>query len=377
MKITIATGPLLPVPPVRGGAIPRIWHGMAGEFARRGHEVCIVARRYPGQPDHELAGSLRYVRSGGFSQSRWVTLDLFKGFFDSRCTARHLPVADILVTNDFWMPVFAGRWAGRIVVNANRFPKGQYFLYRRAARIAAASAAVRDAIALRVPALRDRIRIFPNPIDTGIMCPDGNGARSTAERVLLFVGRLHPEKGVHVLAEAFARIAVRHAGWRLRIVGPWREADGGGGEHYVRRLKALLGDAPGQIAAPQFDPAALAAEYRAAELFCYPSLAEDGESFGVAALEAMACGTPPVVSALECFRDFVNDGENGWVFDHRAPDTVGSLAAVLEGAMADPARSRAVGERGGMAARRFGYAEVAAAYLEDFAGILADGATNA
>lgn len=375
MKITIAAGPLLPVPPLRGGAIARMWHGLAGEFARRGHEVCIVARRFPGQPDRETAGGVRYVRTGGFSQSHWVTLDLLRGLIDAPLTARNLPGADILVTNDFWLPVFAGRRAGRIVVNANRFPKGQYFLYRRAARIVAASIAVRDAIVRQTPKLKDRIRVFPNPIDTRIMCADGNEGLGD-RRVLLFVGRLHPEKGVHVLAEAFARIAPRLAGWRLRVVGPWQERDGGGGEAYVRRLKSLLGAAPAQIAEPEFDPAALAAEYRAASVFCYPSLAETGESFGVAALEAMACGAPPVVSALDCFRDFVSSGETGWVFDHRATDPAGALAAALGRAIADPARET-IAKRASESARRFGYAEVAESYLEDFERLLGEGAARA
>lgn len=376
MRITVATGPLLPVPALRGGAIARMWHGLAGEFARRGHDVCIVARRFPGQPDREVAGGIRFLRTGGIAQGRWVALDLLKGFFDSGLTARRLPQADILVTNDFWLPVFAPRTAGRIVVNANRAPKGQYFLYRGAARIAAASGAVRDAIALQTPTLAERIRVFPNPIDTRIMCSDDSPATPAAP-TLLFVGRLHPEKGVHLLAEAFARTALCRDGWRLRLVGPWKQSDGGGGEAYVQRLRDLLRDLPAEICGPQFDAVALAAEYRAATLFCYPSLAETGESFGVAPLEAMACGTPPVVSALDCFRDFIRDGETGWVFDHRAADPAGTLASALDRAMEDPARADAIAKRASRSARAFGYAEVADGYLADFERLLQDGAVDA
>ncbi len=379
MRIAIATGPLLPVPALQGGAIPRMWHGLAREFARRGHEVSVFARRFPGQPDSESEGGVRYLRWGGFGQGRSVALDLLKDLAYASRAVWRLPRADILVTNDFWLPVFAAALrpaAGRVVINANRFPKGQYGLYRGAARIAAASSAVRDAIAQQTPSLRDRIRVLPNAVDTRTMVPE-EAARSLHPRILLFAGRVHPEKGVHVLAEAFARIALRHSGWRLRIIGPWRTEDGGGGKAYAEQLRRMLEGQPAEIAGPQFDLTALAAEYRSASLFCYPSLADKGESFGVAPLEAMACGVPPVVSALACFGDFVTEGETGWMFDHRMPDPAAALATVLEPALADPARLALAGRRGSEQAKRFGYPEVASRYLEEFGILLREHATHA
>src|SRR5882724_6766341 len=149
MNITIATGPMLPVPPLLGGAIPRLWQGLAEEFARHGHAVCIIARSFPGQPRRENLNGVNYLRWGGFSQGLSVKMDLVKDFFYAACVVGKLPTGDILVTNDFWLPVFAIRFrrgAGKVVINANRFPKGQFRLYQSAARIAAASTAVRDAI---------------------------------------------------------------------------------------------------------------------------------------------------------------------------------------------------------------------------------------
>ena len=370
---------MLPVPAIRGGAIPRMWHGLAREFARCGHEVCVFARRNPGQAESEVDAGVRYLRAGGFEQGQSIALDLVKDLGYASRAVWKLPDAEILVTNDFWLPVLAASLrprAGRVVVNANRFPKGQYFLYRSAARIAAASSAVRDAILAQTPALGGRVRVIPNAIDTGTMVP-GAGARSTHPRILLFVGRVHPEKGVHLLAEAFASIARRHSGWRLRIVGPWVAEDGGGGESYVQRLRQILDGVPADVVGPRFNPAALAAEYRASSLFCYPSLAEKGESFGVAPLEAMACGVPPLVSSLACFGDFVREGENGWTFDHRATDPAAALAAALERAFVEPDRLQAVGELAARAARRYGYAEVAKHYLDDFEIILGESVAHA
>ena len=373
MKITIATGPMLPVPPLLGGAIPRLWQGLAEEFARRGHAVCIFARAFPGQPRRENLNGVGYLRGGGFSQGLSVKTDLVKDFFYAAGATGRLPVGDVLVTNDFWLPVLAARFrrgAGRVVINANRFPKGQFRLYQSAARIAAASVAVRNAIVSECPALADRTRVLPNPIDTRLLTPAKERRAADKNKILLFVGRLHPEKGVHVLIEAFARVRQRHPDWRLRLVGPVEKKSGGGGEEYQQRLEKLAAGLPVEFTGPVFDAGKLAELYRQADLFCYPSLAEKGESFGVAPLESMACGVPPVVSELECFQDFLADRETGWVFNHRAENPAGALANKLIEVMNAPEQIAIAGQKAGEVAKRFSYAAVAEQYLADFSSLL-------
>ena len=368
MKITIATGPLLPVPAVKGGAVQKLWHGLAIEFARQGHTVNIVARSFPGQPETEILDDVKIIRHGGFDQSLSVRRDLVKNFFDSARVLRYLPAADILVTNDFWLPVFAG-WlrssAGKIVVNANRFPKGQFGLYRRAARIAAASSAVKNAVVAQCPALATRTLVLPNPVDTTLLKPAVKENR--AEKILIFVGRLHPEKGVHLLVEAFAAFVKANPNWRLQLVGPADTGHGGGGENYRRQLESLAAGLPVEFIGSVFDAAKLAAIYQQADLFCYPSLAEFGESFGVAPLEAMACGVPVVVSSLECFRDFITAGKNGFFFDHRDENPAAQLAAQLHTTAASPENLARMGQQAVATAQQFSYPAVAKKYLDDFA----------
>lgn len=369
MKITVATGPWLPVPALQGGAIPRLWQGLAEEFAKRGHDVCIFARTFPGQPDQEMINSVRFLRFGGYQQSLSIKKDLAKDFIYGLRVVGKLPKADILVTNAFWLPVLAGvlrRDAGKIVVNANRFPKGQFRLYSGAARIAAASTAISNAIAEQTPAMAARTKVFPNPIDTNLLQPSARERGSSAQKTLLFVGRLHPEKGVHLLVEAFRRLAAQHTDWRLRLVGPVAENQGGGGALYERQLLDLANELPVEFTGPVFDVTQLATVYGNADLFCYPSLAEKGESFGVAPLEAMATGLVPIVSDLDCFRDFIADGKTGFYFDHRAADPVSELTNRLEKAMNDWQNTLQMGERAALAARQFSYAKVADAYLTDF-----------
>jgi len=373
MRITIATGPSFPVPAVIGGAMARIWQGLAEQFAQHGHEVCIFARAFPGQPTEEKIRGVRYLRFGGFAQSRSIVQDLLKDLVYATAAVWRVPAADIFVINDFWLPVIAGlfpRQAGRIVINANRHPKGQFCLYWQASRIAAASNAVRTAIVQQCRRLEPRIRVLPNPIDTRILHPTSDFQLPPAPTTFLFVGRIHPEKGVHVLLQAFRRVSAIHPDYRLRLVGPTTEEQGGGGSSYMRQLQELAGDSQVEFRPPTYNLAELADLYRQATVFCYPSLAEKGEAFGIAPLEAMACGVPSVVSRLDCFRDYIDDGLNGWMFDHRASDPVESLANALVQATQDKRVLAEVALRAHTTAARFSYEAVAKAYLADFATLL-------
>lgn len=373
MRITILTGPWLPVPAVRGGAMQKSWQGLAREMVRAGHEVTVVARSFPGQPEREMIDGVRFLRTRGFAQGKRLAWDLVKDLIYAGNVLPRLPASDILVTNDFWLPALAPRLrraAGAVVVSAGRFPKGQYRLYRRAARIVAISGAVKSAIAAERPEVGGKTVVIPLPVDLDLFT--SAKAEPKAGQRLLFAGRVHPEKGVELLLAAFARLAPHFPEWRLEVVGPAAEAEGGGGEDYLDRLRALALGQRVEIRGAVFDPDALASVYRSADLFCYPSLAERGEAFGVAALEAMAAGVPPVVSDLACFRDFVRDGENGWVFDHRGPAAAERLTESLAHAMGDEVARRSAGSAASEEAAKYGFPVIAAAYLAEFDRVLSE-----
>jgi len=61
MKITIVYGAFFPVPPVLGGAVEKLWHTMAVEFAKRGHEVVEISRTFKEFPDNEIKGGDKEV----------------------------------------------------------------------------------------------------------------------------------------------------------------------------------------------------------------------------------------------------------------------------------------------------------------------------
>ena len=120
-------------------------------------------------------------------------------------------------------------------------------------------------------------------------------------RVLLFVGRLDPQKGPFELLHAAAQLAVDHADVHVLIVGDgplaselraWTTAKSRRGIHFAGRQANIAG------------------LMRAADVFVLPSR---WEGLPNVVLEAMAAGTPVVATAVEGIRDLLGDGKWGRV----------------------------------------------------------------
>lgn len=376
MKITVVMGFFLPVPPEAGGATEKSWHRLARAFAARGHEVTVISRRWPGHADEESAEGVRYLRIPGFDHRRRLWRNLLLDLRWSLRVHRRLPPADVAVVHAVALPAWLGRLrpaAGRVVVMPGRMPKGQYRLYRHLGRVLATSTVVRDRVLAENAALAPITRLCGYPIDWELLRRAGAARRPGAVTTLGYAGRLHPEKGVDLLAAALALLAADRSlpPWRVVLCGPDSVAGGGGGPDYRRHLEEEFrrGLPPGSwsISPPLFDESALAAFYASVDVFCYPSLAAQGETFGVAVAEAMAAGAAPVVSNLACFRDLVRHEESGLVFDHDASDAPRRLAASLATLLGNPPRRGELAAAAQAAVRRYDFLHYADAMLADFA----------
>ncbi len=109
--------------------------------------------------------------------------------------------------------------------------------------------------------------------------------------------------------------------------------------------------------------------FESARLFVYPSLAERGESFGLAPLEAMAHGCAVIVSNLDCFQDFIRDGETGFVFDHRAETPAKAFGRRSRNAIADPILLANVADAGYRKSADYSVSRVADQFLHDFSSL--------
>jgi glycosyltransferase involved in cell wall biosynthesis len=312
-----------------------------------------------------MVNGIHHIRVAGFNSPRSLLLLKTLDLFYSLRIRRLLPAADILVTNTFWLPMLMrDRSRGKIYVHVGRYPKGQMRLYRKAARLQAPSSEIAQAIAREVPSVPVKTIPYPRPaINAEIPLPP----LDAREKIVLFVGRVHPEKGVHLLVNAFARVTGNKlAHWKLMIVGPSEVNKGGGGEAYLNRIRRAARNAPVEFCGPMFDEPKLAATFRRARIFVYPSLATHGETFGLAPLEAMSHGCAVIVSNLACFRDFIVNDRTGFVFDQNAADPAESLANALRSAAADESRLSQMAEAGLRKSEEFSLARVADKFVRDF-----------
>jgi glycosyltransferase involved in cell wall biosynthesis len=372
VKISIVMGFFLPVPPAAGGATEKIWHRLALEFAASGHDVTVFSRRWPDFPDGETLAGVRHVRLRGGAHTPRLWQNLLCDFFWSWRVFRKLPPADVVIVNCVALPVWLGLLrpsAGPVVVFAGRMPKGQYRFYRRIARLFAPSTALREKIAAENPRLSPVIRVTGCPIAWHELAR--TPAAPAGPITIGYIGRLHREKGLDLLLAALRLLAVEKnlPAWRVMLCGPADVPQGGSGPDYAAGLARQAAEflPPGRfcILPPVFDDNALKRIYHDTDIFCYPSVAAQGETFGVAIAEAMAAGAVPVVSRLDCFTDFVADGENGLVFDHTAPDAAGRLAAALKKLLADPVLRTRLAAAARRRTEPYGYPRFAGALLAD------------
>ncbi len=174
----------------------------------------------------------------------------------------------------------------------------------------------------------------------------GGGARTA-----LFLGRIHPVKGLPVLMEAWGR--VRPQGWRLVVAGP----DQGGHRKEVEAAvrAAGIGETVSFVGAVM--DGAKAALLEGADLLILPS---HTESFGMAVAEALAHGVPALVSTAAPWPMLERLG-CGWL----ATPTAAGLADALSRAVdTEPEALRRMGEAGrALIAAEFGWPRVASQFL--------------
>ena len=320
MKITILQGAFLPVPPLYGGAVEKLWFELGKQFASLGIDVVHISRAHCELPDDQVIEGVNHIRIPGFEMP-----------------------ANILITNTFWMPIlrrFTSPKTGLLVISVERMPKGQIKLYSNAAVLRCCSESVRDRVLHEQPLLAPKTVVIPNPLPFDISTIT---SQPNKQPTILYCGRIHPEKGLELLIQAFAKACqLGLCGWTLRIVGPAEVSHGGGGRDWLRSLQelSLVANTPIQWIGPLYDNDLLHAEYMNASLFVYPSLALQGEAMPIAPLEAMSYGAVPIVSALPCFGQYIKDGFNGFVFNQMSSDSVSILAGLFVELASDPDRLR-------------------------------------
>ncbi len=173
--------------------------------------------------------------------------------------------------------------------------------------------------------------------------------------VLLYVGRLAPSKGVDRLLEAMGRLR-QIRGLRLLIVG----GDGHRSPHFqdLREMCQESGIEEATFFVGRVEQKDLPAYYSAADLLVVPSRYE---SFGLVALEALACGTPVMATQVGAMENIIIEGQTGHVVADGSP---GSLAEGIEKSMSLAKSSSPRSLR--KSVERFDWSNVASSILGEY-----------
>jgi len=245
-------------------------------------------------------------------------------------------------------------------------------------RIVAATPAELAQLQWLYQATTQKIAVIPPGVDTRHFYPIQNDEAKEfvgippGDRMILFVGRIEPLKGLDILIEAMGSFCkqggVYPSHLYLAIIGGEPEADPDSMSDEMTRLQALrevygvedivtfLGKR-GQDTLPYY--------YSAAEAVVVPS---HYESFGMVALEAMACGTPVVASQVGGLAFLVQDGITGYTVPAGDPEALcGRLKTLID----DHELRRIMGENAAAFAQEYSWEKIASQIVSLYQDMLA------
>jgi len=329
--------------PQAGGAEIHL-HEIFGRLAARGHEITLFCGGWPGAPRRASLDGLAVHRVG----TRYTFPLQARRYYRRHLAGRF----DVLVEDINKIPLYTPLWgaARTIALVPHLFgvtafqelptpvaatvwlaerPLGRVY---KGIPFQAISDSTRDDLVARgIP--RGSIRVIYPGIDADTYTPDPS-ARPPVP-VFAYLGRLKRYKGVHIVIQAFARLAHPSAVLEIAGAGDYRPAL----ETLARSLDLhdrvrFLGRIP--------EAEKLALLRRAWGLV----FASPKEGWGITNLEAAACGTPVVASDSPGIRESVRNGETGFLVPH---GDVGAMAGAMAALAASPPLVRRLGEQ----ARRF------------------------
>ncbi len=266
-------------------------------------------------------------------------------------TARRLGLPRVVSTHGMLAP-----WARRH--HAWRKGLAWGLFQRHDLDTAAAIHATSDAEAADISASGVRAPVVVVPHGVNLPLHTERAHPGAARRRAVFIGRLHPVKGLPGLIDAWAD--ARPEGWELVIAGP----DAGGHRAALERRRDAAGLQETITFRGLLDEQGRAALLAEADLFVLPSLSEN---FGVAVAEALAAGVPAIVSRRAPWAA-VESARAGWWVEPDAASLAGALRAATRLSDEDRASMGAAGR--GLVERDFAWPAVAERMLRVYEGAM-------
>jgi glycosyltransferase involved in cell wall biosynthesis len=378
MKIAFVTQPGHAVVPASGSI--ELW---ADEMARRlaeRHEVLIYASRPPGDvspPPGPIQFGLVPHRSGPVlrvARRAWRVLPPDRPFYASVLhpieywlrVARDIRREECDIVHVFnysqALPILSRLTRAKLVLHMHcewLSQLGERMIDRRlrhANLIVGCSDYITDKVRVRFPQHADRCATIYNGVD---IRPRVGPAAADGRFRLLNVGRVSPEKGLHVLVDAMETVVAAHPEVRLTIVGeespvPYefaveisddpvvRELARFYAGSYLDHLRARVSPAVAERIAfvGRIPHAETLRHYDSTDLLVYPSIFE---SFAIPPVEAMAAGVPVVASRVGGMQETIVDEQTGLFVERDDP---AALADAILRLAQDGALRRSFGEAG-------------------------------
>jgi len=345
LRVALVSSGLIPVPPVKGGAVEEYVYQLSRHLRMLGVDAVVIDANYDNDkvvyenvngaqivkvPTPKLQirfkeriiqellfgrAVFKYIDKEGFdivhANTAWVgfTLAMHRGIV--RLRSQGLVYA---CHNPLWPEdkVHTGEKIVRFV---------ESYAMKSADIVIALNKTMYKVLAEKVRVSPGKMVIVPNGVDTEYFRPRLKDEQILSkyeleeQSYILFVGRVSPEKGVHILLQAFKQIANNiPKSFRLVIVGPLGGAfnftqPSSYAEAMMKYAKEKLGERV--IFTGAIDKNSLRILYSNAYCLVLPSFAE---AFPMVLLEAMASGTPPIGSTAGGIPDIIIGGVNGLLF---------------------------------------------------------------
>lgn len=409
MKIAFVCQPIDYIGPQASGSSIGIWTDrVIRELASPENTFTIYAKHFPDQPPSEQAGAVRYQRFSTLTDERLgkpfklaerllnyplPKRPFFASELSSRLFARQVAQdlrqnpADVIHIHNFSQLVPTIRKANpqaKIVMHMHcewlsqldhRLIEGRLAMVDL---VVGCSDYITGKIRERFPQYAAKCKTVYNGVNLEQFSPDPAAPVEGRDKQILFVGRVSPEKGLHVLIEAFSKAAAQIPDLHLKIVGsvgnaPYEYIALVGGDDpltaglgafyhgfskrgdYYADLQALI---PAHLKEQVFFTGMLPHEkvtpfYHEAAALVNPSLSE---AFGMSLVEAMATGVPVIATRVGGMVEITNGGQTGLLVEPNDPD---ALAQALVEVVCEPDLRKSLGEAGYQRVGRYSWKQVA------------------
>lgn len=328
-------------PPSTGGT-QTLAYNLATMFKKKGHSVTVYTSTHPDRPGFEIREDISIRRfkiqpsilSRFLKHPRYITPRMIPYLFSS-------DLQDVDLIHGFGYCTFQSLLAtltGKLretpcILTPQYHPWGT--IYANTAGIKVINSATKiiaqcknEFKALSQFIEKSKIQIVPTGINSSRFrnLPENNLKEHFGiqdEKVILSVGKLASHKGTDILLKAISLLYHRFkARTKLLLIGTGQRED------EYKTLAKRLGIQDFVAFLGRVDSSKLFEAYAAADVFAFPSL---HESFGIALVEAAACGKPIVSTKVGVASDIIKDSENGFLCNSNDPlDLASKIIRVFE-----------------------------------------------